>query len=230
MINEYLLDYIGKTKNSKTIDELRKLASELNIGNYCTPMSIIDISPLDEILQLGMSIPNDLILNNFGLYLAGFIGRIGNIATFVDDGGVTRTFNMGTTNQGDSFNCPRFNPFPAPIILMTCGTRFKLGQGSTLPARSDFKIETDLGSSPEKDLQNTLEGVFNSSLGKVTAAKAYPAAGGNGDITEIGLFYFMGNRLNSPASSAIMMTHDIISPAVNFVVGQTINVELVWQL
>ena len=229
MNNEYLLDYIGKSKTEKLSQDLRKYANECNLKKSISlPMSLVCVlPPLDnEIMGLGMSVPNDLILDNFGFYLAGIIGRATPI-NLIDDSGVARSriFKQSST-LGMFANTQR--DF-APNVPLTCGWAFKLGSGTTEPERDDFAIETDLPNSPENAYQPTLQGSHNSGLGTVNVVKNYPNASGSGVIKEMGLFDSLSNFNLVPNSTIHMMTHDLIDPVVPYSVGQIINLELIWQ-
>lgn len=226
--NEYLLDYIGKSKTENLSNDLRKYANECNLRKSLDlPMSICSVLPPDnnEIMSLGMSVPNDLILDNFGHFLAGIIGRA-TPQTLIDDGGVGRSRIF---KQSSTLNMFFQTERAFPSTSLPVGWTFRLGQGSTQPERDDFTIETLLGATPESSYQSTLQGTFSSSLGTVNVAKNYPNASGSGSISEMGLFCGTSNFSLSPTTSISMMTHDLISPVVNYTVGQIINLEMIWQ-
>ena len=237
MENKYLLDYIGKTKSRSLQDDIAKYVIEkkkvfCKVDNFNLPMSIIDVTHPGEkeILQLGASIPSDLILDGFGQWINSWIG-LPATNDFIDDSGnllsavkVKQTgSNLNSTeciDRGIQFET-------APDEVSPCGTLFRLGSGITPPARGDFKIETLLGSAPENSFQGTGNGGWNSVLGKATVARSYPNAVGSGTINEIGAFAQVARRFSSFIT---MLTHDLVSPGVSYTPGQVINVNLVWQL
>jgi len=227
--NDYLLDFIGKTKIKNVQDDLRKLANEQNCKkNYSLPMSIVDISPDNCYSALGMSVPNDIICDNFGRYLLGIIGRLNVITDLTDDDGSLHTRNFNNSNMELCFNNSRYFMFPTTVTV-TCGSSFRLGSGDTEPERADFTIETLLPDTPESLYQQTLEGNLSVINGTVTLAKTYPSALGSGTIREIGYFQSLGLFSDVPPSIRCMFTHDLILPVVPYVAGQVINFEMVFQ-
>ena len=237
MENEYLLDYIGKSKTNKIQNELYKLTNELYPKGECLerPMSLIDIHEKDsnEILQIGASVPGDLILDNFGFYVSGYIGVLVSTSFLVDITGATRTLDFRSIGAGNSRNIGLGqNTDNPPTRNMPIGTYFKLGDSLATPLRADFDVNNALGSAPENALQPTNLGTTNIPQGQVKVSKTYPSAGGSGTIREIGLFFSVSDEghVVGGASHTVMMTHELVSPTVAFVLGQVINVELIWQL
>ncbi len=230
MINEYLLDYIGKTQTEKLQVELRKFVNE---NNRCSllPMSLINSSKDSEIKSIGASVPNDLILTNFGMWIVGVVGRqTGSAFPFINDAG-SLTGTLPRFNGLDEFQA--FATRYADNITgvnKSVGWNFQLGKGSTPPARDDFNIETPLDDSPENGVPGALQGVFSEVNGTFTTGVTFGGATGSGSVSEIGLFTRMANEKRlSPTSWRFMMVHDLISPVVNYLPGQSINVEIVFQ-
>jgi len=185
----------------------------------------------NEILQLGASVPNDLICNGFGQWLNSWFGLPAS-NDFINDAGTpilaVRVKQIGTTDFSDTFCIDRGIDFePNPDENSPCGTLFRLGSGSTIPARDDFKIETLLNATPESSYQNTGSGGFNSGLGKVTIARTYPATSGTDTIREFGSFAQVAQKTSSFKT---MLSHDLVLPTVSYAPSQVINVELVWTL
>lgn len=236
MENEYLLDYIGRTKTEKLEADILKFVLEqnkkfCNVESYNLPMSIVNVNKPgdDEILQLGASVVSDLILNGFGQWINSWIG-LPATNDFINDVGTpiiaVRVKQIGTTDFSDTFCIDRGIDFePNPDENSPCGTLFRLGSGITPPVRADFKIETLLGSAPESSYQNTGSGGYDSILGRITVARVYPNAVGTGTINEIGTFARVAQKTSSFIT---MLTHDLISPGVDYTPGQTINVNLTW--
>jgi len=229
--NDLLLEFIGKTKNNKTSYELLKLLSQnrKHCSIFDQPMNIIDITnPFDnEILGIGASIPNDLILDNFGIMLNGYIG-LASGANMTDIGGTIRA--LISKGSGDTVwnNCFQDNNVPTADVSLPIGTQFKLGDGSVV-ARSDFDVDSPLPDAPENALQNTIDGGWNSGLGRVTTSRAFPSATGSGTISEIGLYTVMSKLFLAPNTFSFMITHDLVTPNLSYSAGQIINVETVWQ-
>ena len=226
--NEYLLDFIGKSKTNKLNSEIEKFVAENNSCFY-KPMSIIDVHKpnQNEILGLGISIPNDLILDNFGIWLSHFIGCIGTTNSMKDDGNTIRQIRL-PHNNGSMSNTVRIDQVPPnPDFNPLGGTYFRLGDSDVSPLRTDFNVGSTLPNSPESSLQGTNVGGFNSGLGTVTASKTYPSTSGVGIIKELGTFI----RFNeNTIGRNYMLSHDLISPVVNYGIGDIINVEIKWQI
>jgi len=139
-----------------------------------------------------------------------------------------RVKQVGTTDFSRTDCIDRGIDFePNPDEVSPCGTLFRLGSGNATPLRTDFKIQTVLNATPESSYQNTGSGGFNSGLGKITIARAFPATTGSDTIREFGSFAQVATQFSS---FIIMLNHDLVLPTVSYSPTQTINVELVWTL
>lgn len=229
MENEYLLDYIGQTKSNKISNDIHNYVLEQKIKDcFNLPMAIIDLhNPNDkEILGLGVSITNDLILDNFGKMMNCIVGMRTTTLQDDSDNPIQCSVSANTVNVFTyGFNLQR-----TPDNITPIGSKFKLGDSGLSPTRTDFKINNDLPSSPEKDYQNSGLGIVNSGLGSITTSRAYPNAIGTGTVKEFGFFIQLKeNNFDSPRFT-FMMSHDLISPNVSFIAGQILNTEIVWKL
>jgi len=226
--NDYLLDFVGKSKTNKIQSEIQKFVLEQKIKScFNLPMSIIDThNPFEsEILNIGASIPSDLILDNFGYLMDHYIGCVGAVTKMTDIAGVLNSTTLPLSNQ-NVMNTAGFSQPPSPSFFPLTGTLFKLGSdGVTSPLRTDYNINTPLGSSPENLITGTNDGGYNSGLGTFTASKTFPNAGGSGTIAEMGSFI---QQTTGVTLKQYMISHDLISPVVPYVAGQVINVEIVW--
>jgi len=175
------------------------------------------VSVLDRrkrITGVGLNVPGDLILNNFGTWLAGLIRNPSNSNSYVNlidvNNASQSVYTFGTCVAGSvCFNTAVNSP----------GTYIQVGSGSTAAARANYKIETAFGTAPES-------AVFGSGAGSYAAGvinfSAAITAGGSGTVTETGLFAQWA--LASTGISTFMLFHDILASGVPFTAAQLINV------
>ena len=219
MENEQLLEYIGKTKTNNLIEQINKEYFEnfrKQFPNfYSSPeiakaSSLVTVTKENEIRSIGMSCMNDLLSDNYGIYLMSLYGGNLNIETLQD---ITNTGEsvkfMGT---GTMFNS----------TFVAVGTQIQIGKGTSTPTRQDFNIESPFTTAPESTIKNTANGGWNSGLGQVLASMIPFGAGGSGDISETIFVQVMNITTN--VQKKFLMSRDLISPISNFILGQTINV------
>ena len=164
-----------------------------------------------KVVARGKSKPNNLILDNFGTWLAGFIRAVGAGSTtvsLVDSAGATQSVALiGSTSQFNNTS------------LGSVGTKFQAGSGSTTPARADYAITTAFATEPEKSMFDTGTGSY--AVGAISVSGSI-TAGGSGRINEVGLFMCL-YAVGAP-NKYFMLFHDLISPGVDFVAAQIITV------
>lgn len=164
-----------------------------------------------RVVARGKSRKGNLILNNFGLWLAGFIRAVVNFTkrvTLVDSGGSSQSVQI---YHGDADHFCRTG--------YALGTVVQVGAGSTAPARDDYTIETPFGTSPEDSPFDTGTGSY---VGGVISFSGAITAGGSGTVSEIGFFGKWWTVAGGVKN--IMLFHDLITPTVAFTAGQTITV------
>jgi len=167
----------------------------------------------------GQSKWRNLILDNFGLLLAGLISHHDVTTTthvgLVDDGGVSRDVAVATYRPETTDHYVFVHTSGSDI-----GGHMRIGSGTTAPARGDYGIETPFTVAPESDYFDAGTGVY--SAGTITISGSI-TAGGSGTINEAGFFF----KLRDAASllRIIMLFHDAISPGVSFSAGDPITVE-----
>jgi len=105
----------------------------------------------------------------------------------------------------------------------------QVGDSSTIPARTDFKIGNSFaGQPPENGVINpTTVPIWNSGLGNFKFAGVI-TAGGAGTIRE--MIAIMSNPRSDGVETQIALFRDLITPNVGFIAGQTIAVEYTVQL
>lgn len=235
--NDWLKDFKGMTYTDKLhraltrgIFEEHAKFSDGSVSNIEKAMVYCLEPRTKEIISLGGSsllkgrktgrIIPDLIVNNFGLWLSGLFApsTTTNISVnLTDSGGLVKA--LQTYSSGDAFSlCGASYPV---------GTLIKMGSSSLAPQRSDYKINTSLGSSPESNAIFTNLGSYTSSNTIVCQADANPT-GGSGAVNEIGLHgqWF----ISTPATDDFLIAHDSITPTVNYTAGFLLRGAYTWQI
>lgn len=117
------------------------MVSELEKAVIRRPFDVrLEVYPLDERkrrIGKGITKDNDLVLDNFGLWLAGLMraystGAVTTSVTMKDTGGVSRVVQLY------SYTYP-FNTYQAT------GLKVEVGTGATAPARTDYALQTPAG-------------------------------------------------------------------------------------
>lgn len=197
----------------KTLDEIIRESNKLRMPFQHFATIIISQGDKNIIQGIGQSRPNNLILDQFGTWLAGLI-RAPVLArtqiTLQDITDTTRTVGMYDKEMQSNV----FNQYTNYVL----GTQLQVGAGVTAPTRADFNIETALGTAPEDALFDTGSGSYAG--GAISFAGAI-TAGGAGTINEVG--YFSKWRYTS-AAGTFMLFHDKLVSGEAFVAVQTITV------
>jgi len=217
MENSQILEHIGETQTPKLINNIGKEFQEnlvKRFPNYYKSQvlkacSIVSITENKEIKSIGMSCMNDLLTDNFGNFLKGILG--------------IQSFDMNDlSNLSKNYVIPSGTVAYNMLGIGSLGTNIRVGKGTTPATRQDFNIENPFTTSPES-LAFQLAGVggWNSGLGQVSIQGAI-TAGDSGAISETILIQQFRN-FNIGIGTSVF-SRDNISPVVNFIVGQTINV------
>jgi len=139
---------------------------------------------------------SDLVLDNFGKWLAALIRPVPGVATsknvtLKDTGNADRTFAV--------FSTAGFN-------YTLAGTKIGVGSSGTAAARTDYNLGAILGS-----LENTTDGVWTSSSGQVTlSGSVFLSAGGT--VRETG--FFGRWKDTGDVYRDIMLFHDVVSDVI----------------
>lgn len=220
-----LQELIGVTKTQKVLDDIQKQYLEIHnkkFPNYeyiAKAMSIV--SSVDKnkgIKHIGMSIPDDLFTDNFGLFLTGLIG--GETVLMKDIGNVSKSYQFccGNIVNTQSYNVTN-NGSP------TVGCRVQVGKGTTPATRADFNIETPFAVSPLSIRNSSGISAWNSILGVIDLASIITPAGENDSVSESCLFLTFKDTLLSATNPTLLMSRDNIDPVVPFVIGESINID-----
>lgn len=226
--NDLLNSLIGQSFNQKSKFEAYKILKEIHkqADQYSMEKALCYVVDNEEIKGVGGSslmkdkktgeIVSDLILDQFGVWLAGLCK--GSSA------------NFGITIQ-DQFNASRSLNTYGGITFNNDGIANKIelliGSGITVPARTDFNVETAFGTAPESLAILSSNPVWNSSLGNFKNAGAI-TAGGSGTINESVLRSIWDDTTS--VTRGFSLYRDIISPGQSFIAGQTIALEYTVQL
>lgn len=171
-----------------------------------------------RIVGKGKSKPNNLILDQFGKWLAGMILAVAvgdhTISVFdITNTGVTLRLRSGSSSNDGKL-------IMSYSTGIATGTKMQVGSGTTPATRADYNIETAFGTAPESGLFNTGSGSYGA--GTITFSGSV-SAGGSGTVNEVGFF---ATWLNSVATAkTIMLFHDILTSGVPFTPGQSITAE-----
>jgi len=166
-----------------------------------------------KIVDIGFNVPEDIILDNFGYWLAGIIRPAGVVSTttLVDVSGASRTVYLFSGVTSYLFNgSAGYN-----------GALVQVGSGSSTPARDDYKIQTAFGTAPENTQFNS--GFASYGSGYVSFNGAI-IAGGSGTIAETGFLCKWNYRNGSTSQGIFMLFHDVLVDTVGFTVGKLITV------
>ena len=176
------------------------------------------VSVLDRkgrIKGIGLNVPNDLILDNFGLLLASLIrAPVAAVTAFnmTDVTGAVKSFNSYSSGGASAYTFN--NSLTAAIAL---GTQLQVGSGTTAPSRGDYCIETAFVTAPESGRFAT--GIGSYAAGAISFSGAI-TAGGSGVVNETGFFAIWRNL----ATPTVMLFHDVLAAGVPFTAGKIINV------
>jgi len=228
--NDLLNSLVGNSFNNQSKFEAEKILDEIHSkaeSRMLGKKALCYIVDNNEIKGVGGStmmkdktgkISSNLILDNFGLFLAAiFMGIPASGAETIvlkDTGGVNRTVNIISL-------VPLWN-------FSTGATMFhQVGSGSLAPARTDFNINTAFGTAPEDAIFEPSDPVYNSSIGNFKSLGSI-TAGGSGTINES----IIVSRWRDSGNTNRFFAHfrDIISPGQSFIAGQAIALEYTVQL
>jgi len=165
-----------------------------------------------KIESVGINKPDDLILDNFGYWLAGLIRtpvQASTSVTLKDSSNTNRTVAIFATSGNYPFNM---------YFYQKCGTQLMVGSNATTATRADYTVGTAFGTAPESGLFDTSTGSY--AAGYISFSGAV-TAGGSGTVNETGFYgYWAGN---SADSYSFMLFHDNLETGQPFTAGQTIN-------
>ncbi len=172
-----------------------------------------------KILDIGFNDPRDLILNNFGNWIAGIFRApsTGNMDVTLTS--VTPTARSVPIYKAQFSSLYAFNAYAQNQFAGALGMQMQVGSGVTPAARANTKIETAFGTAPESGRF----GASNAGYGGGTMSiSGSTGAGGAGTVNETGLFAVWNYGYG--LSDTFMLFHDILGVGVAFVAGNTLLV------
>jgi len=200
----------------RNIDEI--IRESIKLRDPFQHFSTVIISDRNIIKGISQSKPNNLILDNFGTWLAGLLRSpvdADSDVSLTDTGNNARLMKMYDLQ---SVSCYVFNAWDAGDPV---GSHMQCGSGVTPAARADYKIETALGTPPEDDVFVTGAGSY--AAGSIAVAGAI-VAGGAGTINETMLAFLWRWGTAGDTMADFAMFHDILVSGEAFVLGNTITV------
>ena len=218
MENSQLLEYIGETRTQKLQNEITKTYFENfhkqfpNFAYNHKMNSLVTVTKENEIKSIGMSCLNDLITDTWANFLGVLIA--GGTAVLTISNIATHRLNVYSSFSNDKFNNFSFG---------SVGTLIQVGKGVTPATRQDFNIENAFAVSPENSRIGTGVGGWNSGLGQVQVPMQLISSS-SGAISETCL-YGKWNVTSGGGNETYLLSRDNISPVVNFIGGESINVD-----
>ncbi len=223
--NSQVLEYIGETKTENRLNDISKEYFEIQQKEFpnfqiSKSLSIVSITkPKEsEILGIGISCINDLLNDNWGEFLRVLFSSYAN-ATFTDDAGASDSYQF---SNGISGNASPYNVNNNPAGQV--GSVIQVGKGLATKTRSMFDTQIPFtNGGVEDNKRNTGNGGFNVGLSQVDIPCQISPTASSGAISEANLF----SRWHSLATgnNYILLSADNISPVVNFISGETINID-----
>lgn len=210
--NKRLEKAIAKRHAAQVKEESRRMVSESAFVTCLQPKT-------NKILDIGFNRPNDLILDNFGTFIAALIRQPST--------GSSPSFSLtDVTNSAQTFmiysNAPATNTTLAFGYdnAGSTGTQIQLGSGTTAAARTNYAIQTAFGTAPENARFATGAGSYGGGADSFSGAIS---AGGAGTVNEMGFFAVWATTTAAAGIKTVMLFHDILSSGVAFVAGNTLN-------
>jgi len=179
---------------------------------------VANLNPRNQkINDVGFNESNDLILDNFGTWLAGVVRAPASstltTVSLTDTGNAARTVHIyGEDSAAQVFN---HASSAAPLI----GTKLQVGSDDTAAERDDYTVGTAFAGAPESGTFSTNNGSY--AVGAISFSGAI-TAGDSITVKETGFFgswIYYSNSLG-----AFMLFHDILDSGVEYAAGETVNV------
>jgi len=209
----------GATFNKKLEDQI--IGARINEARknkeYYPDMTMVTVlSPKDhKIKDIGFNKPNDLLLDNFGNWIAGLA-----LPTF--NSGITKTLKNDAGNNIDMYMGYLTGAafYWNHQVNVAPGFVFRLGSSSVAPARTDYKIGAAFATAvSEGTWLESSYGMYTESNASSVFAGAC-VAGSVGVLKEAMVFSWWG-RSGVDGPYYFALTHDAINP-VSFGTGDVL--------
>ena len=224
--NQQILQYIGETKTKKLVENIQKEYFEILRKKFpeksnpienlqCNCLVITHEKNDDEIKGIGISCIDDLINDNFANFFGAILSRLGS-KNLIDNANVSRSLLI--YGQNDTFGDTN-----GASGVHSLGCQFAIGSGTTIPARTDFEVESIIQAvfSPSGNAG------YNSVSGQISITGASAVLIGSGSIGNAVMY---GRWFSVGVTRLFVISHDLISPVVNFVNGQVATIEYTYTL
>lgn len=226
--NDPLNSLIGQSFNQKSklaaekiLDEIHIVAQSRTIGKKV----LCYIVDKNEIKGVGGS---TLMKDKDGKIVSNLIlDPLGRVLALLFRGHPSPSISVGITDEDNIGRAVRCYTSQNYTNQVAKGCVHKVGSGSTAPTRTDADTETDFGTSPEDSNTDSSDPVWDSATGTLKSVSSM-SAGGSGTVNES----VMKNGWNDTTANLRLfsMFRDIISPALDFIAGQSIVLEYKLQL
>ena len=166
---------------------------------------VLAVDKNGKIVGRGKSPIQDLFVNNFGNILGGLLVQ--------DPTGGTVTVSVTDTGNGARtlqtwYGGGSVLLFNSGAGAGTQGLQLGVGSGVAAPARTDYKIQTQLGS---WTFVNNTTNLYNAATSQIVTTCAIVIAAG-GTVNEAGAAYYAND--SGSTARTVLLARDAISPAV----------------
>lgn len=135
--------------------------------------------------------------------------------------GTKTVFGLLNTG-GSSFGTKMYSDQNQLLYNLASLKTVQIGKSATGVTRQDFKLETPFTNSPESSSFVSLNGGYNSGLGKIEIPATLSNTGGSGIIKEIVKFSRVHKQTNEGLQTIIIF-RDLVND-VSFIQGESINI------
>lgn len=202
----------------KQLDKKRHVKSLDLLPNVADNVFCATLDSKGKILDIGFNVAGDLIIDNFGVLLAGLIRSPVASQLYVmlnNVSGVARALYIYSKTSNGQANWTSGYGFE-----VTAGTRLQVGSSNAAAARNQYSIQTPFEAAPENGRFGSSTGVYG---GGAVSFSGAVSAGGSGTVNETGFFGYWPYNLTSTCDE-FMLFRDVLSSGVSFVAGNTLNV------
>ena len=236
MINEYLLDFIGKSNSQNVLNDAKKFVLEekskaLKFAPRPNVISLVHTENKNEIMQIGASKPDDLISDNLLIILAGMFGTPtseNRLIQLIPTDGILRDFHVIARQPASGSTTTYTSMYASTAGGLSCN--IQVGKGVTGATRQDFKIEDPFANGGLEDGINPIGApVYNPSLSRNSFATSFLATGLGGISETVLQTRYMTNLTGGRTTKLVQLSRDNISPIVSFIASESVFVEYVFQ-
>ncbi len=200
-----LEDQLPKLKGATLDDILQQRINEQHLSDS-TIAAVLRSKNNPRIMEVGFSRSDDMLLNNFGMWLASIIQP-----PSVGITGYTM-YDTSNTARTSIYLDSTFFTSPAGFI-------FQFGSGTTAPARTNYQMQTPFLGSPEMNKFNVGSSSY---AGNTISFANVITAGGSGTINEVGVFFQTWMWDSNSVQRVFLLIRDVLGTGISFVAGNPI--------